>query len=211
MKSILLGFWLALFVGLGAGLSAQTIVGTSWEATVGNPPSKIYLEFDANMVMSIQPVGASSLFAIANYQTSVDTVTLNDINPTSTGCPTPGVYLYDIQNNVLTLTVISDVCADRSNFVTGGGGTWTRAAVGLDGHSLTDLIKVYPVPAAELLHVDLIEATSLEFSIIDVSGRTITQGQIDQQSNQIEVEQLPKGLYFLKIPELGQSIRFSKI
>ena len=201
------GTFLVLGLLISAGISAQSLKGTSWQASVGG--SVIEIHFTVGDTMSIKPAG-SGLIDIASYQLSGDTVTITDFNPASTGCPTPGVYTYSIQNNILTMTVVSDNCADRANFVTGGGGTWTQMGIGLSESKPNSIANIYPVPTNDILHVDLIEAAELEYSIISISGQVLVNGFLTRASNEVDLKMLPGGIYFLSIPQLGKPIRISK-
>ena len=195
---------LSLFFSEGA--LAQPLNGTSWRVV----STGIELHFSAVDTMSIKPSGGS-LTAIANYVVSSDTVTITDFNPASTGCPSPGVYQYNIQGNTLTLTVISDNCADRANFITGGGGTWTRMGIGMAEIGSEELLKIYPVPAQSVLFVELFEKNELDYYILSITGSQLKNGMLSDTRNEVNIDDLPSGVYFLNIPEWGQTIRFNKI
>ncbi|MFT5778300.1 MAG: hypothetical protein ACI837_001256 [Crocinitomicaceae bacterium] len=71
-------------------------------------------------------------------------------------------------------------------------------------------ISVYPNPSSEFIHLSGIDATITEIHLMDAAGRTLSN--IDTSSDQIDIHQLSKGLYYLLISnESGvQSVPFVK-
>ena len=64
-------------------------------------------------------------------------------------------------------------------------------------------IKVYPNPTDGVLFVQTLHATSLptgtEYSIVNLTGQILLQGNIADETQQIDVSGLAEGMYFVKI------------
>ena len=83
-------------------------------------------------------------------------------------------------------------------------------------HTLGDLtINVYPNPATELVFIESNLGTSLEYELIDISGKTWMKGKVGSQIERIEISALNKGIYLLKIYDTNSGgfivDRFSKL
>jgi hypothetical protein len=82
---------------------------------------------------------------------------------------------------------------------------WTITDAGLNcaldtGEFETNTLKLYPNPVISVLNVktddNLINQT---YTIIDGLGRIVLNGKLNEVDNTINVEQLSKGIYYLKI------------
>ena len=63
-----------------------------------------------------------------------------------------------------------------------------------------DEVRIYPNPTDGMIHVETWRAASLqEYRITNVMGQILRTGQIEGESQQIDVSGLPKGLYFISI------------
>lgn len=59
---------------------------------------------------------------------------------------------------------------------------------------------IYPNPASEFLNIYLPENNNkYEYSIIDILGHELKKGEINQSITTINIENLPKGVYFIKL------------
>jgi starch-binding outer membrane protein, SusD/RagB family len=61
------------------------------------------------------------------------------------------------------------------------------------------LLSIYPNPANELITIESIEKVDLIVQFINVSGECVMEKRIGNQSNDIELSTLPKGIYIVKI------------
>ncbi len=59
------------------------------------------------------------------------------------------------------------------------------------------LISVFPSPARDLIHIEEADLGST-FSILDLTGRTVSRGKLDH--NTLNISSLNPGLYILRIP-----------
>jgi hypothetical protein len=65
----------------------------------------------------------------------------------------------------------------------------------------SDTFTVYPNPANNVLFVETRHATSLpaeqKYRITNLMGQTLLQGTITAENQQINIEKLPAGMYFI--------------
>lgn len=58
---------------------------------------------------------------------------------------------------------------------------------------------VFPNPASDLLHISINGISSGSFSITGVNGKTIHHGSFSSNTETIDIQALPQGLYFLQV------------
>jgi len=67
---------------------------------------------------------------------------------------------------------------------------------------------VYPNPAKGILFVQTRRATSLpdqnEYRITNMMGQTLLQGRITVETQQIDISDLPAGMYFISLANITQ-------
>ena len=97
-------------------------------------------------------------------------------------------------------------CTLTDNFLSNRVETYTVEYydyVGLDEHSAWNSIAVYPNPAHGVLFVQTLHATSLptetQYRITNLMGQTLLQGRITAETQPIDIESLPAGMYFVTI------------
>ena len=85
--------------------------------------------------------------------------------------------------------------------------TWST-----DENKMKSVASIYPNPANDVLFVETRRATSLQtankYRITNVMGQTLMQGTIHGESQQINIEKLPAGIYFINVDE--QILKFVK-
>ena len=81
-------------------------------------------------------------------------------------------------------------------------------ATGIEQHATEGDIKAYPLPAADLLYIDLNENTG-SYVISDINGKQVLCATLTRENNAINVSSLSQGIYFLK-PENGKTIKIIK-
>jgi len=67
-------------------------------------------------------------------------------------------------------------------------------------------IKVYPNPTVHLLNIDLGETEITDLIIINVSGHEILRRTVGQNFNQIDVSQLPAGMYLINVLTVNREL-----
>ena len=77
--------------------------------------------------------------------------------------------------------------------------------------SKTDFV-VYPNPTNNILFVETVHAPSLpeetQYHITNLMGQTLLQGHITDETQQIDIADLPSGMYFISVDE--QTVKFVK-
>jgi PKD repeat protein len=74
----------------------------------------------------------------------------------------------------------------------------TISKVGIKEMSETD-IKIYPIPAHNTLHVDLLSGDKGKYVILDMLGKIILNGSFNTSNFEIAIEDLSKGSYLINI------------
>jgi hypothetical protein len=94
---------------------------------------------------------------------------------------------------------------------------WTITDGGLDCSSLdieefvSSSIKLYPNPVVSILNVKAdYNQVNQPYAIVDDLGRVVLNGKINEVECTINVEQLSKGVYFIKVND-NNSIKFIKM
>jgi len=60
--------------------------------------------------------------------------------------------------------------------------------------------SIHPNPAADVLYIDLGAATGIsDVSIVDLTGRTVIQRSLSQGLQQLQVDELPAGVYLVEV------------
>ena len=117
---------------------------------------------------------------------------------------------YD-DNNITSTTLYYQVTA--INTIPGGScesepalatdGIHNFVVVGTDGLEENEVgFSIYPNPSNGILFVQTLRATSLPdqtYRITNLMGQTLLTGQITAETQQINVDNLPKGMYFIDI------------
>ena len=94
--------------------------------------------------------------------------------------------------------------ASARNILTSAPNFWTIIDAGLNCTGLstedfnTSSLKLYPNTVLSFLNIDN-NLTNQPYDIIDTLGKVILKGNLNQGDNSINVEQLSKGIYYLKV------------
>jgi hypothetical protein len=90
--------------------------------------------------------------------------------------------------------------------LTSAPNNWTITDSGQDCTGLnteefdTSSLKLYPNPVISILNIDN-NLTNQPYKIIDNLGKVILKGNLNEGDNSINVEQLSKGIYYLKVSD----------
>ena len=138
----------------------------------------------------------------------------------ATPCVTGTIALMLSKDHELTPAQIDEILertavplsAHKSNDF-GSGRIDALAAVNAVGDDFIDEtaaedIMVYPNPANDIIYVETFPETSQisDFQIVNILGETVLSGPITSESMQIDVSNLPAGLYLLKIADKSVKI-----
>jgi hypothetical protein len=111
-----------------------------------------------------------------------------------------------LQPNVTFDAGTSKYCngASARSILTSAPNNWTIIDNGQDCTGLntekfdTSSLKLYPNPVFSVLNVDN-NLTIQPYNIIDTLGKVILKGNLNEGDTSINVEQLSKGIYYIKI------------
>jgi surface protein len=96
--------------------------------------------------------------------------------------------------------------ASARSILTSAPNNWTITDGGLDCTGLstedfnTSSLKLYPNPVISVLNLDN-NLTNQPYNIIDTLGKIVLKGNLNEGDNSINVEQLSKGIYYLKVSD----------
>ncbi len=84
----------------------------------------------------------------------------------------------------------------------------------VDEHIQSNIqLSVYPNPALDYLTLDIdtLETEGLQYSLIDINGKLISQETITNQLTTINFTSLPSSTYFIKVTTNGKNVKTFKI
>ncbi len=106
----------------------------------------------------------------------------------------PGVYHLDAAMSVCANNIMSTA----NNPVTVNAKE--DCFLGINDPELSNSAILYPNPASSVLTIALPENSPIqEYSILDITGKVLSNGKIDLQGTAINVESLSSGTYFVKL------------
>jgi hypothetical protein len=137
-----------------------------------------------NMVITAGQASASTLNV-----TALDAYSLNGIDYT-----TSGTYTQVIQNEMgcdstITLNLTLTLGVGEINAVS---------------------FEVYPNPTADQFTIDASQAVFGAYQIQDAQGKLVKEGSMNGLSTTIDLNQVARGIYFLRIAEASEAIRVVK-
>lgn len=108
-------------------------------------------------------------------------------------------YVYWSNEFYLPLAIMNDF----GNTGTIQEASWIHADIKTDivDISTSVKLKVYPNPAQNILYVDFNLAETLEFCLMDASGKLLKQYSIPKGTTSIDISELASGLYYITIPQ----------
>ena len=106
--------------------------------------------------------------------------------------------------NVATFNTNAGLVFDSNNnlFVSDGGNNKIRKislTLANSNFNLNNKLKIYPNPTSGLLNVDLIDLKITKISLFDLNGRILLTQNIENTNSQINIADLAKGIYILKV------------
>jgi hypothetical protein len=121
--------------------------------------------------------------------TALDAYILNGVEYT-----TPGTYTQVIQNeagcdSTITLNLTLTVGIDELNGI---------------------VFEVYPNPTADQFTIDASQAVNGAYSIQDAQGKIVKDGVMTGVSTTVDINDVARGIYFLRIAESSEAIRIIK-
>lgn len=87
-----------------------------------------------------------------------------------------------------------------------------QAPVGFDGNLTNSInMSVYPNPANDFINVVIPEITNSYYQLIDIAGKVVKQGILNQSVSQINTTDIAKGSYTLKVSDKDSNAAFRVI
>ncbi len=198
---------LAILLNLSLFVSGQQLANTTWEVYDTTGAFFLYFQFGSDTVgYSADNI---SFTDVAVYTESGSQFMINDLpsGPCSVG--DTGVYSFQILNDTLFFTVISEPCTGRDG--TFANYTWVSTTAKLMKNSTIDL-GLFPNPAMEsvFLKASAVEAGT-EIRLLDSYGRIVSVFySAENGTTEIPVSELNPGLYFVEITSLNSRNSFVK-
>lgn len=86
----------------------------------------------------------------------------------------------------------------------------TITGVGINEISTTEL-AIYPVPASEFVYFKVSEALiGTSYQITDLTGKIVRTGKFENVTTKLAIQELSKGVYFVKLDKLNDTQKFIK-
>mgnify|MGYP001032101045 CR=1 FL=1 len=76
--------------------------------------------------------------------------------------------------------------------------------------SALSTLNVYPVPADKQLNIELNNEQNQTVQICDLAGRVILQQRLNSGLNALDISELNSGVYFVILPETGETVKWIK-
>ncbi len=83
--------------------------------------------------------------------------------------------------------------------------------VGINETTINLELNVYPNPATNYLTLKVEKLESLTFQLIDLQGKVIENKKVTAITSTINMEELPKAIYFLNVTKNNQLIKTFKV
>jgi len=109
-------------------------------------------------------------------------------------------YSYSVTDGLVNTQVIR-IALDKQNkpwIATGGGISRFNGSVGIASNSIQPNIDIYPNPTNNLINIQC-EDQIFEMQIVDTQGRVLTQKALSIGENQIQIDHLSAGIYFVQL------------
>jgi hypothetical protein len=114
---------------------------------------------------------------------------------------TAGVYSENATGS-LSWTIgetVVEALSDGTNTLTQGFHQGNLSVTTLiEKTELSSNLKVYPNPVENILNVE-IDKTGMDYQLININGQAVSNGKLENTTQEINFSDLPAGTYFLKI------------
>jgi surface protein len=157
-----------------------------------------------------QPIGSWNVSNVTTMAYMFDGTQLSTANYDELliGWSTIGPNESPLQQNVVFSGGNSNYCngeTARNSIISNYGWTITDAGLNCDLSTETfdtDVLKLYPNPVLSVLNVTVdSNFISQPYNIVDGLGRVVLNGKLNNVETAINVEQLSKGIYYLKLSD----------
>ena len=107
--------------------------------------------------------------------------------------------------------VIIDTHSDGNNQITQGFHQSNLSVLAVDDFDKSFKVSIYPNPSSNIFHLDIPDPTDIHYKIFSINGQLLVEDNLEFRSNQIKIDQVKKGIYFLGIYRNNQKIKTYKI
>ncbi len=108
------------------------------------------------------------------------------------------------QNGDYRVVITYNNCSDTSSCETINN-------LGVEGHSESTLIKVYPNPFINTIQVSFNDYKEKDLQMVNTLGQVVYQTKTKKISEEINTEHLPSGVYFITIESVSGSVQYEII
>ena len=204
MKNILWKALLCLTCCLSFGsTNGQTLENLEWFACNIYEDSTFMLWTGDSVYFRVPAIPAFEQFVpLATYTLSEDTMFWTDLESADQCDPAElGIYLYEIDANELTFSLVSDPCYFREDVL---DNIILKAAIFLSNDELAETeFSIFPNPVPnDYLNISFDPGGgAFQFELIDIMGRKLRSGALNG-FDQLNLSGIPPGHYFLNIIEV---------
>jgi len=179
----------------GASVLSDSLNWVGNETTNSTPYHGLFLMAGTNhyvygnsILGTITPAGTTALSDTSYYRTSFTDIFSAGSFPPAIGPPNvPG----------------SGIIPAKQRYMGGGKITFSSAppcaSTSVAEKATDENISVYPNPAANFITVARAGSKSARYSICNVLGTAVAEGELAENAGVIDVSKLPNGVYFLKV------------
>ena len=107
-------------------------------------------------------------------------------------------------------TTITASQAGNANYLAASNVEQTLTVVDVLSISDQNAIKIFPVPVSDQLTIDFGKAINTTVELIDSSGKVVYSKIMERSKHVIPMEQLPTGIYYIRLSENNQVFRLVK-
>ena len=193
------------------GFALQSVLGDGWSYAEGRYPIPLGLENDSISLLAATPIYLK--FTDQQNYNTVDSVSAN--------------FTVGLENNVVWNETYGRVSFDDEyatllslgyeNLVVSLGDYKKEIPINILDietsimqESISENGIIYPNPASDYINIKLDGISADKLEICDISGKIILSQTITKDYQQIQIRDLKRGMYFLKIYDKNQNIKILK-
>lgn len=107
--------------------------------------------------------------------------------------------------------VIIATQSDGNIQVTQGFHQTNLTVLAVDDFDKAFKVNIYPNPSSDIFYLEIADPTDIHYKIFSINGQLLLENNLEFRSNQIKIDQVKKGIYFLGIYRNNQQIKTYKI
>jgi hypothetical protein len=180
---------------------AQQLAGTYWETGhSGNVQGITHFSSDS----VIQLVDSLPDLVVSHYTEIGNNFYITD-KPGVTPCDSSiGHYTFEIRNDSLFFTRVTENCNERRVILTLL--FYKLYPFLLNENDLEKGLKIFPNPANEEVNIEInSEFLNRKLYLTDALGQLILTQPMDKKIITIDLSELPRGMYFIRVEGLGET------